>query len=239
MRPLALVFVFGMAGSSCECREKARPTPAVVAVSVDAPPPIKRTAPRTETRPASPPALPEAATAWTAAETSNTAESWDAAGDTYERELAGCTVNCLDAAYAVILARRNAIKAAPVKPPEGEEAARVPPRVQAMIEAADEYINPTDASDPDFVGLKFLAASALNNFRQPDAIERLEELLREHRTEANAEYAANMLLEALARTGRIAELKKLVAELLADTAFLEGKPELRQRLEMMRSRMTN
>jgi hypothetical protein len=231
------VLVFLTMVGSCDCRGKPPKLTAIVVSPDAAPPAVKRTTPRTETRPASSPSLPEAATAWTSAETENTAETWDAAGDAYERELAGCTTNCLDAAYAVILARRNAIKASPVKPPEGEEPAPLPPRVQDLVEAADEYIKRTDATDPDFVGLKFLAANALNNFRQPDAIERLEELLRDHRNEANAEYAANMLLEALGRTGRIAELKKLVAELLADAAFLEGKPELRRRLEMMRSRM--
>ncbi|HEY5936087.1 MAG TPA: hypothetical protein VIU61_15665 [Kofleriaceae bacterium] len=233
MRTAAVVLIFV---ASCECRS--RPPKPVVTSTDSAAPAIKRTTPRTETRPTSPPSLPEAATAWTAAEKQNTAEAWDAAGDTYERERQACTANCLDAAYAVILARRNAIKAAPVKPPEGEEPAPLPPRVQDLVEAADEYIKRTDASDPDFVGLKFLAANALNQFRQPDAIERLEELLREHRNEANAEYAANMLLASLARMGRIAELKKWVAELLADAAFLEGKPELRQRLEMMTAQMT-
>ena len=236
MRTVAVIVVLSFVASSCECRS--RPPKPVVANADSTAPAVKRTTPRTETRPTSPPSLPEAATAWTAAEKQNTAEMWDAAGDAYERERERCTVNCLDAAYAVILARRNAIKAAPVKPPAGEEPASLPPRVHDLIEAADEYIKRTDASDPDFVGLKFLAANALDQFRQPDAIERLEELLREHRNEANAEYAANMLLAALARTGRIAELKKWVADLLADTAFLEGKPELRQRLEMMKSQMT-
>jgi hypothetical protein len=241
MHATAIVVLILVATSSCECRRTKDPRPAAVTAGAQrkAGPAIKRTKPRTETRPTTPPSLPATGAAWSLAEKQNTAEAWDAAGEAYERERSNCTDDCLDAAYAVILARRNALRVNTIEPPAGDEPAPLPSRVRAMVEAADEYIKRTDPSDPDFVGLKFLAANALNRWRQPESTERLEELLREHRNDPSAEYAANMLLEALARTNRIAELKRWVDELLADGVFLSGKDALRQTLETLRAQIAS
>ncbi len=104
-----------------------------------------------------------------------------------------------------------------------------------VIDALDGYVAMADPLDPDLAGMKFTAASALYRWRQPDAIERLERLLREHRDDPTAENAANQLLDLLMRSERIAELRMWVAELLADEAFLAGKEALRETLERLRA----
>jgi hypothetical protein len=92
-----------------------------------------------------------------------------------------------------------------------------------------------DPADPDVPGLKFLSANMLHKWRQPDALARLEALLREHRGDETAEYATNILLDALLRAGRVAEVTALVDELLGDSAFMAGKDALRQTLEKIRA----
>ena len=94
----------------------------------------------------------------------------------------------------------------------------------------DAFVAASEPTDPDHVGAKFLAGNLLRRWRQPDALARLEEVLRAHRDHETAEYAANILLDQLLRQGRVAEVQALVAELLADTAFLAGKDELRATL---------
>lgn len=86
--------------------------------------------------------------------------------------------------------------------------------------------------------LRPTCANALASWNQNDAIARLEQLLREHRDEPSAEYVANMLLNALVRENRIAELKVWVTDLLADTAFLQGKDALRATLETLKAKLT-
>lgn len=122
------------------------------------------------------------------------------------------------------------------KPMPGENAP-LPPRVQALVDSLDEYVKIAPPSDPDVFDMKFLAANALNTWHQQDAIARLEELLRTHRDDPSAEYVANMLLDALVRAERIADLKAWVTELLGDAAFLEGKDALRATLETLRAQI--
>ncbi len=185
-----------------------------------------------------PPLTPSLAITWSAAETRNTPDSWDAAADAYARDRAKCVDDCLDAAYAVVLARKNAMGAAPLQPPQGGDVAALPQRARALMEALDDYVKIAPASDPDVIDMKFLAANVLSRWHQADAIEGLEELLREHRSAPAAEYAANMLIDALIRADRITDLKAWVEELLADAGFLAGKDELRKTLERVRQQMT-
>jgi hypothetical protein len=62
-------------------------------------------------------------------------------------------------------------------------------------------------------------------------------VLRDHRDHETAEYSANIALDLLLRTGRIAEAKALVDELLADPAFLARHPDLRETLERLSARL--
>ena len=192
-------------------------------------------APRAWTRPLAPPRHAVTDGAWDRAETEQTADAWAKAADTYQAELATCAEGCADTAYVVVLARKNALLAEPLEPPPGDEPVAVPPAVEALVEALDAFVEIADPSDPDVAGVKFLAGNALHKWRQPDALARLEEVLREHRDHETAEYAANILLDALLRAGRVDEVSALVEELLADGAFLASRRELRQTLERLRA----
>lgn len=195
-----------------------------------------RTAPRRWAPPPTP-QLPELSAAWSSAEAKKTAESWDAAAEAFMAERARCTDDCLDAQYAVVLARKNAMAAETLPKPKPDEKPQLPPRVKALVDSLDEYVKIAPLSDPDVYDMKFLAANALASWNQNDAIARLEELLRNHRSEPSAEYVANMLLNALVRENRLAELKAWVTELLADTAFLQGKDALRATLETLKAQL--
>jgi hypothetical protein len=173
--------------------------------------------------------------AWARAEASPSVEAWTAAADAYEAELAGCTDDCADTAYAALLAHKNAFVAEQVVPPPGDAPAPLPPRVQDYVDSLDAFVELADPADPDVAGVKFLAANVLNKWRQPDALARLEEVLREHRGHETSEYAANILLDALLRADRVAEVGALVDELLGDAAFLAGRPQLRETLERLRA----
>ncbi len=213
----------------------------VVMTSCDQPPAKHSAAattrhPPVAVRPTVPPTLGTTTDAWSRAENSKNPADWDEAAAAYERELESCAEDCRELAYAIVLARQNALSADPIEPPPGDEPVPMPPRVQAMVAALDRYVALADPSDPDLAGMKFLAGSALRRWHQPDAIARLEAVLREHRGDPTAEYSANLILDALNRSGRTDEMKQLVQELLADSAFLIGKDELRETLERIRER---
>ncbi len=184
--------------------------------------------------PARPAVRPATAAAWARAEADETAAAWDAAGDAAAEERAACTGDCAATAHAVLLARKSAMLADPPAPPAGDDEVALPPRVEGVIDALDDYISLADPADPELPGMKFLAASVSSRWRQPDTIARLEALLREHRQDESAEYAANLLLDALLRAERLAELRAWVLDLLGDQAFLLGKDALRQTLERLR-----
>lgn len=237
MRDYVIVGLLSLAFSGCDgCAKRKTPTTsrAGSGSAITARPP--RTTPR---RWAAPPApkLPDLSAAWSEAEAKKTAESWDAAADAFTAERTRCTDDCLDAQYAVVLARKNAMAAELPSKPNADEKPPLPARVKALVDSLDEYVKIAPPSDPDVYDMKFLAANALASWNQNDAIARLEELLRDHRSEPSAEYVANMLLNALVRENRIAELRIWVTELLADTAFLQGKDALRATLETLQAQL--
>jgi pentatricopeptide repeat protein len=236
MRPAAFAIVLGLA--ACEGKKPA-PAPAAKGEAAAAPartaPPAAPRPPRAWTRPVTPPRQAVTEGAWSRGEAENTAEAWGKAAEAYEAELATCAEGCADTAYTIVLARKNALLAEPIEPPPGEEPVPVPPAVEALVEALDAFVAIADPADPDVAGLKFLAGNALAKWRQPDALARLEEVLREHRDHETAEYAANVLLDALLRAGRVDEVSALVEELIADDAFLASRPALRQTLERLRA----
>jgi hypothetical protein len=175
---------------------------------------------------------------WAFAEASGTAAAWNAAAESFEEALATCTKDCAKTAYAVMLARRNALGVDPIKPPspDAPPPAELPDRVQAVVDSIDQFVALGDPTDPDVGGAKFLAASVMYRWQQQvDAVARLEAILRDHRDLPIAEYAANELLDTLMRANRVTELRAWVADLLADATFLAGKDELRQTLERIRA----
>ncbi len=170
------------------------------------------------------------------AESQNTPAAWTAVADGYAQELATCTTDCRGIAYQALLARKQAVKAANLPKPEGEDWTPVamPPEVRASLQATDAYIAMLDPSDDELAPLKFLAASSLWRYRQDDAIARLEEILRDYRYGPTAEYAANQLLDALMRQNNIEKLRTWYADLSADETFLADKPQLRATLEQIK-----
>ena len=242
MRPASLaILAVTLAFGSCDTKKTAAPPPAPNAAPAREAAPPKPAVPRAKrewVRPPSVPARAIAEGAWERAEASPSAEAWGDAATAYEAALPGCTDDCADTAYAVILARKNALAAEPaetLEPPPGDQPVPLPPRVAALVDALDVFAELAEPDDPDVAGVKFLAANVLNRWRQPDALARLEEVLREHRDHETAEYAANVLIDALVRAGRIDEVSALVEELLADAAFLAARPELRATLERLRA----
>lgn len=190
-------------------------------------------------RPPGPRRPPTAEATWANAEAIGTAEAWDSAADAYERERDRCVDDCLDKAYAAVAARKNAVSAQGIKRPTGDARGPMPPRVRAEVAALDAYVKRSSAADPELAGMQFLAANAVNEWREPDAIARLEAVLRDHRYDPTAEYAANLLLDALLRADRIPELRRWIDELRADTTFLDGKDSLRDTLERLRTMMAS
>jgi hypothetical protein len=177
------------------------------------------------------PTLAVTAFSWSFAEASNSRPMWTAIADTAQRELDACKANCREIAYEVVLARNHAVRTSDHQPPPMDAPAEpLPPEVEASVAALDAYVASLDAADDEVAPMKFLAAASLWRWRDPSAVVRLESVLRDHRDDATAEYAANQLLDLLMREERIPELRTWVAELSADETFLANKPELRETL---------
>ena len=173
---------------------------------------------------------------WSFAEASDSPDVWTAVADASQRELDACEapkprLDCRDVAYEVVRARNHALRTSKHQPPPMEEPAEaMPPEVEASVAALDAYAASLDAADDEVAPIKFLAAASLWRWRDSGAVARLEAVLRDHRDDDTAEYAANQLLDMLMREKRIAELRTWVAELSADETFLANKPELRETL---------
>ncbi len=200
MRLLSILFLAALAACG-RCENEKATRAEVKPVAAPSAKPVRR-----NWAPPSAPALPVLASAWSAAEASNTASAWDAVADAYERERARCVDDCLDDQYGVVLARKNAVAADPPAKPGLDERPALPPRVKALVAALDDYVKIAPADDPDVFDMKFLAANAQSNWHQPDAIARLEQLLRGDRSAPAAEYVANILLDALLRADRMQDL---------------------------------
>ncbi len=222
MRRLAFALCFVSCASCDRCHgppPKPKPAPAPASAHVAARPRVR-------------PSL-----LWSTAVAHNTPQAWDAAAAAYASERKTCTDDCVDRAFAVVLARRNALAAAQLAPPQGEDKPPLPPQVRALVDAVDDYVAIAPPDDPTVVENKFVAASALYRWHSDEALERFEELLRIHRYDELAEYAANMLLDQLIRTNNIEQMKYWVYELLGDARFMAGKDELRRTLEALRERI--
>jgi hypothetical protein len=183
------------------------------------------------------PALPAGVFALSFAEASRTSAAWSAVADGYATELATCSptsAECRELGYQVVLARYKVIDAGAINPPPGDDPVPIPPEVEAHLAAIDAYRAMLDPTDPEASKMTFLGAAALWRWRQDAAIPRLAAVLRDHRDDETAEYAANQLLDLLVRTNRTHQLQFWVAELAADETFLQGKPELREALERLR-----
>ncbi len=168
--------------------------------------------------------------AWNEAAAANTSESWDLAGDLFQRALAACRVECRELAYAMVLARSNAIKADPslVRPVEKPtEPQPLPARVEAFVNAADDYVASAKAGDDEAIGVSFLASQQYNDFGWVDeSTTRFASIVAANPTHDVALYSANLMLDAFNRSGRYEEMLRWARDLQANAALMATHAEL-------------
>jgi hypothetical protein len=179
-----------------------------------------------------------AETAWTAAEASPTPELWDAAADHFARAIASCHghPHCVELAYAECLARANAVRIEDAAIPEGEAPVPLPPRVDAMVDAMDRFVDLAPDSE-EAPGMRFLAARTYWKHRHLNdaTIARLEVLVFAPEPVEVTEYSINLLLDTLIRLDRIDDLRRVVDRLLADHARIAAFPDIVARLQQLRA----
>ena len=180
--------------------------------------------------------------AWTAAagekDPAKQVAAWEAAAAAFIQVVdAGVVAKGLqkDAAYAAILAWKNALA---VDPRIVKDAAtdrdfdRVPTpqpldaRDQALVHAIEVYL--TLAPPPDeAAAAKFLRANVLRRREHLDkAIAGFLDILETHRDHEVAEYAANLVLDSYNRLQRYDDMVIFTTKLRADRKFLATRPEL-------------
>ena len=188
------------------------------------------------------PALVSAEKAWTAAageqDPAKQATAWEAAAAAFLKVVdAGVVAKSLqqDAAYAAILAWKNALAADPRMAKDvatDRDFDRVPTpkpldaRDQALIHAIEVYL--TLAPPPDeAAAAKFLRANVLRRREHLDkAIAGFLDILEHHRDHEVAEYAANLVFDSYNRLQRYDDLVIFATKLRADRTFLATRPEL-------------
>ncbi len=153
-----------------------------------------------------------------------------------------------ESAYATVQAWKNALNVDPrLKKPTDVAAiddkadkvpppAEIPPREQKMLAAFDVYITYIkDPKDDDLVGMKFHKANTYRKYyHYAEATPIFLEILEKHRTHETAEYSANLLLDTYNRTQQYDELAALADKLADDKKFLEGKDDLKVRLDQIK-----
>ncbi len=188
------------------------------------------------------PGLIAAEKAWTAAagekDPAKQVAAWEAAAAAFIKVVdAGVVAKGLqqDAAYAAILAWKNALA---VDPRVAKDATidrdfdRVPTpkpldaRDQALVHAIDAYL--TLAPPPDeAASAKFLRANVLRRRDHLDkAIAGFLDILEHHRDHEVAEYAANLVFDSYNRLQRHDDMVIFAMKLRADRKFLATRPEL-------------
>lgn len=171
--------------------------------------------------------------AWNDAEAQNTLEAWDLAADLFANVRDACLHECRELAYAAVLARKNALALDPMiaahvpleqRPTTPEP---MPPRVEAMIEAADAFVASAPAGDEEAAGVGFLAAQQYNTYGWLDeSTTRFAQVVTTNPTADVAEYSANLLLDAYNRAERYEELFAYARQLSLNAPFLAAHPEV-------------
>lgn len=164
----------------------------------------------------------EAEAAWRAA-----AAAFTAAGDATAGADRG------EARYAAVLAWRNAMNVAPVRPaPPSPPSAPPPPPSPtlspdeaALVAAIDAYL-PLARAD-EIAGLQFTRGMVFRRHaRHAEVVPQMAAIVAEHPDDEVAEYAANVLLDALNQQARYDELLAWVGRMRADRRLLAHRPEL-------------
>jgi len=153
-----------------------------------------------------------------------------------------------EAAYASVLAWKNSLavdiadEAPPVPDEKATESAEkpldIPEKQQKMMAAFDVYIKYVkDPADEELVVIKFLKARIYWRYKHfEEAVPLFQDLLKNHRKHETAEFAVNLLLDSLARSGKFDELIAMVDELLSPkwADYLEDHEDQRARLELLK-----
>jgi hypothetical protein len=85
--------------------------------------------------------------------------------------------------------------------------------------------------------MRLAAAITWRRYRHFDeAVTMLDAFLEHHQANARAELVANLLLDSMIQRGKPEETLDVVEAIAADTAFVDGKPELVRNLQLARSR---
>ena len=145
-------------------------------------------------------------------------------------------------ALAQIAANDVDPRRAPVEPDQAGPDAGPPPsprpipaRAQAMLDAFARFQRTVRTGrEVERVGLRFLEANLYRRYHHHDeALPRFIEIVTKHPAHETAPFAANLLLDGLARLGRDDELARWVKRLHGDRVLLAAAPELGPRLDRL------
>jgi tetratricopeptide (TPR) repeat protein len=150
-----------------------------------------------------------------------------------------------EAAYAAVLGWKNALdidprlakQAGPIDDPDKEYETipapkPIPEKEQKLLAAFEMYRTYVkDKADDELVRIKFMEGNTYRRYNEFEkAVSRYEDILANHKDHEAAETTADLLLDTLNRMHRYKEMLAVAARLSADKQFLDGKPELAERL---------
>ncbi len=149
-----------------------------------------------------------------------------------------------DAAYAAILAWKNALSVDPrvaTRAPSTDTdfdkvptPRLIPPREQALLRTLEIYIAHSPPPD-ELASAKFLRANTLRRYDHLDkAIPIFLDIVDAHRDLEVAEYAANLVLDSYNRLQRYDEMIAFAEKLRLDKKFLATRPDLAATLAQLR-----
>jgi tetratricopeptide (TPR) repeat protein len=122
---------------------------------------------------------------------------------------------------------------APRSKPHGKPLDAVSAKAIAAVQA---YIKLGPEADAELAAMRLTVATILRRHRHYDeAVTALDQLLEHHPDDAHAEVAANLLLDSMIQAKRMDDLHDVVDAIAADTDFVEGKPELKKNLLVLRT----
>jgi tetratricopeptide (TPR) repeat protein len=138
-------------------------------------------------------------------------------------------MNALDIELPTTVVLGKAPRSRPHAKPLDATSARAVAAVAAYIKLGAE-------ADPELAAMRLAVATILRRHRHYDeAVTALDQLLAHHPDDARAEVAANLLLDSMIQGKRTGDLRDVVEAIAADTDFVEGKPELKKNLLVLRS----
>ena len=140
-----------------------------------------------------------------------------------------------DAAYAGILAWKNSFSMNVVTgaddPAADDKPTPLTAREVGFVQAVDRYVGMAPPDDDEVAQLLFLRARVFHRHGNlMEALTGFATLVTRHPQSEVAEYAANLLLDALNRAARYDELADWVQRMRANRGLLRGKPDLARTL---------